>query len=335
MPSKLPLEFHEPKCWQHTREVSESIPPKQKLVFRFGAPVLLCWGNEKENYVLQQLYTPPAKALVLVTIHVTEYTLLRVSCRQSFTAFQYTLNGNVFAYLKGNGCLPLLEDTYTLQYIPEGEHRVLLAPGTYHYFYMIPGPSINILSRQHADIDQVLKRVEEIHEEGKLATRLPMDSRVKSLLERLRNLPGNSPETAFTIIAIVIKLLRHYYRQLQGQDDEGHTTDLRARVNAFLANHIQEPVPALIKGIKKYLFMEANTLRNHWSHSNKGREFLTPRTSFKTLRMEYTLYLLVVEQLSVSAVADRLNFKNPFTFSQQFHKQFGVPPTRAGTIVAI
>ncbi|MBN8790081.1 MAG: helix-turn-helix transcriptional regulator [Terrimonas sp.] len=333
MTKDLPLKFKVPKIWEHTLKERTQVPQNQKLVLRFATPYLQTWGAHDENYILQQFFAGAGVAFVLLTICVQHCSLLRVLFDKGNNIIQYTMQGNGFGKLNGHGCLPLLEDTYTLQYVPEGEHRVLFTPGTYHYVYLIPGPLLNALSTDYPNIARLIQSLELSHVDGKVASRLPVNRRVKDLLTRLQNLPEESSEIQLTLTAIVIKLMRQFYRQLGNPESGGQPEDLIAVINTFLANHIQEPVPQLIKKIKKQLFMQSSTLRNHWSHSKGDEHNNTPRTSFKKLRLQYALYLLVIEGLSVTQVAGRLSFKNPYTFSRQFRKYFGVPPTQANSIV--
>lgn len=333
MITELPLKFKIPKIWEHTLREQIRLPQNQQPVFHFATPYLQTWGNDGENYILQQFFTGAGVVVVLLTVCVQRNSLFRAQFENGTNIFQYTMQGYAFGKLTGHGCLHFFEDTYTLQYVPEGEHEVLFTPGAYHYMYMLPGAYLNVLSSEYPNIAQLIRSLEESRIEGKLASRQPMNHRVKELITRLQNLPGGSSETQLTVTAIVIKLVRQFYRQLKQEELSYQMKDIIAVINTFLANHIHEPVPELIKRMRMHFFMEAATLRNHWNGLGMGDEKDSPRTSFRILRLEYAFYLLIIEKLSVNEVADQLNFKNPFTFSQQFHKQFGTSPVKAHTII--
>lgn len=325
MPYKPPLLFQVPNQRQSTKTESNSIPPGQQLVLKFATPYLISWGVKKENYVLQQIYQWANITLALVTIHLSEYSLFEVTCEQAFKAFQYTIQGYGFAALYDHGCIPLYEGTYTLQYIPKGTHKVILSAGTYHYFYMI---SDTFLSSP-TSTDQHIEGPNQYTEKGKnnsIVTRLPMDHRVKDLIRRLLELPGDEPEVPFTTIAIITKLNRHYYRQINNMVGEPKPGDFRAWVNTFLANNMDISVRQLIQKIKQDFSMEATTLRNYWIKSGKKKD--SPRASFKKLRFEYALYLIAVENLSSKQAQEQLGFKNHSNFVEEFNNYFGYPPNQ-------
>jgi AraC-like DNA-binding protein len=306
------------------------IPADQTLILPFAEPHLQTWGDDSENYILQQFCEGTGVELALVTIRVSQCSIIRVQFKRSMNEMLYTLQGFAFAKLKGHGCLPLFENTYTLQYIPKGEYEVLFAPGTYHFLYLIPGKHLKNLSPEYPGIAKLVKSLREMHSDSLLGARLPMNQRVKNLIGSVLDLPAGNGGRRFDLTAIALDLLREFHRQL-GQEGSVHQKeDLTAAVYSFIASHIEQPVGEIIRAIKKQFFIEAPTLRNHWLDRSKTG---APRKEFKELRLILGLYLLTVEGYSVGGTADRLSFKNRSNFSYLFHERFGVPPVQAGDLV--
>ncbi|WP_300602130.1 AraC family transcriptional regulator [Niabella sp.] len=325
----IPLELIPPKSACHNVQKSSSIPAAQEFVIPSAKVQLLEWTFSGVNYILQQVYNTEGSLVVFLTVQISDYTLIKVKCNRAITVFQYTLKGNCFGYLKGHGCLHLFHDTYTLQYIPEGDHQVLFAPGTYHYLYLDPGLAIVSLSPFDEGIKKVLLSLNDFQEAGCLAERLPFDHKVTTLISKLKNLTPDSVHSPFNIRALINEFVLHYYEQLHNKKSNPEGTKLIAELNAFIANNIEFPVPELIARLKKQFFISGKLLRTHW----KKTDFKNLRDSFNQLRMHFALYLLVIEKLTISDVANRLNYADQYNFSKLFSRFYKVSPKMAKTLV--
>ncbi|MCD2424395.1 AraC family transcriptional regulator [Niabella pedocola] len=327
----IPLEFIVPTAGKESVQKSANIPGGQQIVLPGAIYYLVEWELRVKNYIFQQACENNGALLVFLTIQVSDYTLIKVRCHSAITALQYTLEGSSFGYLKGHGCLPLFQSTYTLQYIPEGEHQVLFAPGTYHYLYINPGGLIDSLAEHDDGIGKLIKRHQGCHESGELAGRLPFDSKVTELLNRLKDLTDKKTRIPFIINTIVNDLTYHYYEQLHDPILAANEAGLNARLNAFIANHIELPIREIIKKLKKDFFIENRSLLNYWKKSYTKNLMV----SLKTLRMHFALYLLVVEKLSIAEVARRLSYSDPYVFSRLFTRFYKAPPKSAQKIVVV
>ncbi len=327
---EIPLNLKIPGSRRHTLVERNEIPPDQPLILPFAEPYLQTWGDESENYILQQYCEGTGVQLSLVTIRLSQCSILRVQFKQGMNEMLYTLQGFAFAKLKGHGCLPLFENTYSLQYVPKGEYEVLFVPGTYHFLYLIPGRHLKVLLSEHPGVAKLVRSHRELHVDGQLAARLPINRKVKNLIENFVGLPAGNGDRRFDLTEIALDLLREFHWQL-GQDGfVNQKGNLTAAIYAFIAGCIEQPVSEIIRAIKKQFFIEAPTLRNYWlARGNAG----VPRKGLKELRLILGLYMLTVEGCSVGETADKLNFKSRSNFSYLFHKRFGVPPVQAGKLV--
>lgn len=325
----IPLEFIVPKAVQQHVFKSTTLPGSQEFIIPFAVVQMTEWTYNGQNYILQQTYENGESVISLITIQIADYTRIQVKCHQATTALQYTLKGNCFAYLKGYGCLPLFQDTYTLQYIPEGEHLVLFVPGIYQYLYINSGSLIGSLAEHDEGIGKVIKQYKSSHESGELAARLPFDRIVIECLFRLNNLPIGIAQIPFAVSKIINDLIYHYYEQLHYLNFVDHERSLTSRLNAYIANHIELTVRQIIKGLREELFIENRSLFNYWKKSNS----LNLMNSLKSLRMHFGLFLLVVEKLPIGEVARRLNYSDPFVFSRLFNRFYKISPKSAEKIV--
>lgn len=327
----IPLEFIPPKSAYYCIQKSTAIPADQEFAIQLAKVQLLEWKFSGVNYILQQAYNTEGSFVVFLTVQISDYTIIKVKCNRAITVFQYTIKGNSFGYLKGHGCLPLFHDTYTLQYIPEGAHQVLFAPGTFHYLYLDPGPAITSLSSVDEGIKKVLLGLNDFQEAGSLAERLPFDQKVLFLISKLKSLAPDNVYSPFTIRTIINEFVLHYYEQLHYEKSNPEGTKLIAELNAFIANNIELPVPELITRIKKLFFISGKHLRTQW----KKIDLKNLRDSFNQLRMHFALYLLVIEKLTISEVAHRLNYADQYNFSKLFSRFYKVSPKMAKTLVKI
>ena len=273
--------------------------------------------------------------LVLLTFSISQYCIVPVYCNEAINALQYTLQGHTFANLRGYGILPLFEGTYTLQYIPKGEHQVLMTPGVFHYLYILPGAHLDLFAEKHPNIDVLINRLEALHENGDLATRLPIDKRVSEILFRIQNLSKYDDEVGFSLATMVINLLRQLYRQLQTDIPaiQPCSEELPAYINNFISNRIYEPVPDLINQLKHRFFIESKTLRNSWNLDSNANPFWgpieSPRAILNAIRLKLALFLLVNERLTVTEVSDYLSYNKIYHFSDHFKANFGFSPSKA------
>lgn len=325
----MPLEFIAPVAGKEIVQRSANIPESQQILLPNAMLSLTEWELFGGNYIFQQAYENNGSLVVFLTVQVACYTLIKVRCHSAITALQYTLEGNCFGYLRGHGCLPLFQNTYTLQYLPEGEHEVLFAPGAYHYLYINPGGIIGSLAEHDDGIGKIIKRYQDFHESGELAARLPFDSRVSELLFQLKSLTDRKARIPFIINTIVSDLIYHYYEQLHYPAWTDNNSELNAKLNAFIANNIELPVREIIKRLRSDFFIENKSLLNYWKKSNVKNLM----KSLKILRMHFALYLLVVERLSIGNVTQRLNYADPFVFSTLFKRYYGVSPKQAHSLV--
>ncbi len=327
---EIPLKLKIPVSRRHTLRERNEIPRDQSLILPFAEPYLQTWGDENENYILQQYCEGTGVQLSLVTIRLSRCSILRVRFKESMNEMLYTLQGFAFAKLEGHGCLPLFENTYTLQYVPEGEYEVLFVPGTYHFLYLIPGSYLDTMSSTYPTLEKLVKFLKNSHEVGALATRLPITSNLRAIIRSFGDLPAGNGGRRLDLAGIVLDLFREFHRQLGEKDRLVSREDLTASIYASIASLIDLPVPEIIRAIKAQFFVEAPTLRHNWVTGSKTG---APRAGFKELRLQYGLYLLTVEGCTVAEATERLNFKNPSHFSAQFRKRFQVPPSKASGIV--
>ncbi|MBO9684890.1 MAG: hypothetical protein J7502_19830, partial [Flavisolibacter sp.] len=263
----IPFEFIVPKAATPFLCKSATIPLTQEIRLPYSNCRLQQWTLNGTNYILEQSYENNGSLVTLLTIVVSNFSLIKINCLQSFSSLLYTLKGSCFANLRGYGCLPLFTDNYTLQYVPKGTHKVLFSPGTYHYLYVNPGQQINLLAPHDAGIGKIIALEKDIHEDGKLANRLPIDPTVKGFIDQLLSLKDNTAELPFTVSSIVTSLLFQYYKQLH-QPERNDGANFRATLNAYLANHIELPVNEIIKNLKSHFFIEGRPLRMYWKKSS-------------------------------------------------------------------
>jgi len=329
----LPLEFIAPLASQSiVRKGSSARAMTEGLLnLLFAETHLLEWGTGNNDYVRQQIYSSGGSILALVTISVTSHTLLQVRCPKGFTALQYTLKNKSFAYLAGHGNLPLFEYTYTLQYIPEGIHKILLAPGTYQYLYMASAELLNSLAKHDQNIQRLVQYQDTTNADGAFAERHPFDGTVNELLKKLQSIGASSPQTPFDVSFLVSSFVLHYYEQLKNNDTSRKGISLKARLNAFLANHIDSAVVDIIQQLRENFYINRKPLATYWKKANAQ----SPRNSVKSLRMTFALYLLVVERLPVHEVSKRLNYSDQFVFSRLFSKYYGVAPRNVLSIITM
>lgn len=238
------LLFSPPASQANTVQKSRVLPGKQQPALAFATPMLTTWGTQQQCYILQQTYKAESIELALVKMKVPDNSLLTIQCDTPFAALLYALDGHHFLYLEPQGALPLFTPTYTLQYISAGKHRLLLSPGSCTLLYVAA--------------DRLLQHLQDRHGLAALSSyttatkkpavlRLPIDGAVLELLQQLMKLPP-LPDP-FSVPSIASRLLLHVLKQQQ--DAFNNKQDMPARIMAFIADHIQLPVPVLMQQLQQ------------------------------------------------------------------------------------
>lgn len=335
-----PLAFIVPGAFEKTVEISGFRPALQTLILPLSKCICQEWGVKKENYILQQFYNTLGLTLVLLTISSKQYQVLKVKCARPIAALQYTLQGYTFTKLSGFGCLPLFEGTYTVQYISEGEHYILLEPGNYQYLYIVPNEGLDLLFSNHDAIQQLSAYLDTSHCCGKLATRLPILTETKKLIQNLLSPMPTDKSQHFYLSSKLLELIGHFHQQLLSAYPASYTHDnLFSYINTFLADNIEMPVPDIIKDIKHRFYWGTSTLRKTWmlagAKTNSSNSVLPPRFFATQLRLKLALYLLIIEHLPVTNVANRLGFYDVAAFRRQFYNRYKNNPSKTEAFVNI
>ena len=321
-----PLYFLAPARYRNTALRSAGPPPAALLHLPYARQELLQWGTG--NFVYQQFYAGSDFAIALIDIEVAAYTLLELQCTRPFNGLQYTLEGYAFALLAGYGNLRLFKDTYTLQYVPEGRHRLLLPKGAYCFFYADPGRLLANLVQEHPPVQQLIGMEAAMEPKGRLATRLPVIEPVRQLINGFAQLPACNGNTALLIATRINALTRYYHQQAKQPVAALPTPEL---LSEFIADHLQLPESQFFSKLRQTWFISPSTLERLW-HRRHPASF---RSTASRLRMLLGLYLLVVEKYHVCKAADLLGYLNPSDFSRQFKKHLGFAPSKALSHVCI
>lgn len=333
-----PLAFLVPEAFEKTVEISSLRPAMQQYILPLSKCICQEWGINRENYILQQFYNTLGLTLVLLTISSNQYSVLKVKCARPIAALQYTLQGYTFTKLSGFGCLPLFEDTCTIQYISEREHYILLEPGNYQYLYIVPNEGLDLLFSNHDAVRQLSAYLDNSHSSGKLATRLPILSVTKKLIQDLLSPIPTDENQHFSLSSKVLEMIGHFHQQLLAKYPVCYTHDnLFGYINTFLADNIEMPVPDIIKNIKQRFYWGTSTLRKTWmlagAKTNGSGSILPPRSFATQLRLKLALYLLIIEKLPVANVADRLGFYDVAAFRRQFYSRYKNNPSKTEAFV--
>lgn len=243
--NRASLQFTIPRSYGSAYRAITKVPPGHKRVLRFANPLHTSWGSENKNFILQQTGVTKNSEIGLVEINVVENSLLSMQCAHDATFLIYALDGHHFLYMGELGPVPLFSLTYTLQTIPEGNHRLLITPGICTLLYIVADELLLQLQSGH----QTLVFLEKyIASAGKLRVlRLPVDAEVAGLIQQLMELPAE-PDP-FSLLFIGSKLLMQIQKhQPAGAEIERHSP---ANIMVFIAEHIHMPVPWLLQQLQE------------------------------------------------------------------------------------
>ena len=118
-------------------------------------------------------------------------------------------------------------------------------------------------------------------------------------------------------------LLSEIIRTLTGFEPK--STSTTARVQA-LYNEIESSLhqPWTVAGMAQRVFISEEQL----NRVTKTLFDLSPRSKLIQLRMDKATSLLKQQDWSVSMIANRLGYKDPYNFSHRFKKHFGLSPSQ-------
>ncbi len=106
---------------------------------------------------------------------------------------------------------------------------------------------------------------------------------------------------------------------------EPKSTSTTARVQA-LYNEIESSLhlPWTVAGMAERVFISEEQL----NRVTKSLFNVSPRSKLIQLRMDKATSLLKQQDWSVSMIANRLGYKDPYNFSHRFKKYFGLSPSQ-------
>ncbi len=326
-----PFLFEPPQHWRSSILDSNWLPEGQSFRFADAYIIGKRWGIDSDQYLYHQLQEVQGIRMGIVSIQVKQFSLIRVRCLTNCCFLLYVLEGFSFVHLAGYGMLKLFSKTYSLQYLPADDHQLLLAPGLYHYLYILPGPLLSFLIQGHAAATRMAGYLNELYDKSYISAQLPLSNQIYKLLIELPFIENNTIKMAHRLRAILSDLILCFHQQTSNPIVFKTTADLHASMALFTANHLRWPVPAIISALCTNFFMQPSTLRQHWLR------FVgcTPRKSLRQLRLYQAIYLLVVEKMSVATTADYLGFPHATHFSAQFLEQYKITPSRAPYLVAL
>src|SRR5580765_1795224 len=136
---------------------------------------------------------------------------------------QFMLMGSIPCILKGFGKIMLRESRYNMFYVPVGANEALYEKGEYESFHIeLHGPYVNELSLTHADIKDLLQRLNESSQSGHPLRPGIINREVRDVIHDMRaqNKEGNALNLAFT--SDIYKILAIYEEFLTGLDNRNH-----------------------------------------------------------------------------------------------------------------
>ncbi|ODT34974.1 MAG: hypothetical protein BGN92_13005 [Sphingobacteriales bacterium 41-5] len=239
------LQWMIPGSYGNKYRAVAALPDGRRRALRFAHAMHITWGAGFNNSILRQTGNIKNPETVLVEIQVQENSLLSVHCRHDSTILLYALEGHHFLHLQGYGPVPLFAATYTLQPITEGQHPLLITPGTCTLLYIIADELLFQLQAAQPALAPLQKYMAAAGKTRVL--RLPVDTAVAALLQQLMELPEQTGPYALPFMAS--QLLLQIPKQLQAR--EASEQDIPARMMVFIAEHINRPVPWLLQQLQK------------------------------------------------------------------------------------
>ncbi|GEM_PF-3257009 len=309
-----------PPVLKQQEQVVQALPVGHRPKFATAQPLLHRFDAGNQNYVLQQFYNRGGIQLGLVTLRLQQYSLFQLQCATPLAPLMYTLDGRAIAGLQRQSVLPCTAFTYTLQYLPAGPHPLLLPPGRFRFFYLCADKGMDFLQPHNPQVQALHAHIKAHSQQALVAGRLPLTDAILQQIDRVLELPASNGHTGLQLAQLVHGLLGLYHAQSL-QPAAPYST-IAARAACIIADHLLWPERALLQFLRKELQLNQDALHYYWKKQNRG----SISQYIILCRMEYALYLLLVQQHTIADVADLLGYENRYSFTEQFKKELGFAP---------
>ena len=241
---------------------------------------------------------------------------------------QFMLMGSIPCVLKGFGRIMLRESRYNMFYIPVGANEALYEKGEYESFHIeLHGPSVNELSLTHADIKNLMQKLNESNQSAHPLRPGIINREVRDVIHDIRaqNKEGNALNLALT--SDVYKILAIYEEYLTGLDSRNHvilpgTEQTLSEIREYIAADpdIHE---CSVENLSKKFRINANTLKINFKN-----EFNVTLHQFVLDQVMQKARLLVLDnRYSISSIAIQLGYFDQSNFAKAFKQYFHCLPS--------
>lgn len=258
---------------------------------------------------------------------IKQPTFLYALPHKPILSINYMLRGTPVAKIPGIGDIPLLENTYTLFYVPPVPQQVWFEPGDYHCLHIVFDPQfLRKLAYRHEGLqrllDYALKSSDMLlaHESG------PIDGRVKLLLKEAMVIREDAAETDIYFRSNVMQLFLQYIKRHHAINtgDALPLTDLQRleAIREYIDSNLSEDL--CINKLSKRFAVSASTLQRQFTrkYGISISRFIHQR------RMKKAMELIEKGSMSVAEVSMQVGYNDPSNFSSTFNKYFGFSPSK-------
>jgi AraC-like DNA-binding protein len=291
------------------------------------APFIAHWATVNYlkcdfGYLLSQAFLYKFYRIYIHRFIINEPSSVLVYNERGTVVLQFTTQGPMKSGITGLGEILLQSGEYTFFYLPEGIHKIWLAPGEYESFYiMTEGFLLEELAESREEVKDLLLHLQHASKEGACLSPREMDYRIQELVKDIRHCRETGNDLLIEFSTAIRNLLNFYRKSL---NDLEYCQQLRATAYSAALMSIRQEITrnpsiqhhTLAYFSKKYN-MSQSTLKRYFKVVFKKtlHEFVWEECMKKASFMRNN------PTLSLEDIADEVGYADKSGFLKSF-KQF-------------
>lgn len=322
-PARAPLTFLFPHHLQDKIIISHEVPPGIEYNIPYASPTLTRWPG---GFFLEQTFATKDYGISLCYFSVSEEIMLIPDAALNFNTIQYTLKGICSCLLRGYGIIPLLQNSYTPLYIPQGRHKVWFKPGQYVFLYIVISTEhLEKLAEDHPKLNTLIQKILTASKDGTMMERMPIDFAVLRIIKEMEQCRKTGAGLHLEMQSIISRLLSVYDDHLRMANQENKTITAQEqayKINEYITRHFADASKVSNEALSDIFCMSIRSLERIF----KKYFFLSPSDYLREVRLHTAHDLLLKQSVSIHEVADKVGYEHVSNFCRDFKKKYGFTP---------
>lgn len=318
-----PLRFLFPKQIQSALTVSHQVPPDCEYHIPYAIPTLTQWPG---GSMLEQVASMNGYGCSLLYFSIDEAIMLEPLAAMNFNTIQYTLKGSCHCLLRGHGIIPLLQNSYTPLYIPEGRHKVWFRPGRYVFLYIVISTEhLKRMAEDHPPLKTLIQKILSASKDGTMMERMPADFSVMRIIKEMEQCEKTGVGLELEMEGYIFRLLAAYddhLRKVKIPQATKSKQEQAHHIGDYICKYYHDTEKLRIETIADQFFVSVSSLERNF----KKYFSISPSEYIREIRLHVAHDLLTTQNIPVQLVAKQVGYQHVSSFCREYKKMYGFSP---------